>query len=292
MDSLSNAISLLPPHLRRALDGLSAETKGTVEELRITRGLPLKLKTNVGELDVAEPAAVSASDIDHIIMSATGGSYHSAASTISQGYITVPGGCRIGLSGEGNGRTGNARGLRNIMSLCIRIPKEFPGCADEIVEKLVDDQFYNTLIISPPGMGKTTLLRELIRKFSEGGYRVSLADERGEVAAVYHGVPQFDLGPRTDVLSNVNKCEAGIMMIRTMAPDILAMDEISAASDMPAVLEAAGCGVGLLATVHGTDIDSLRHKKLFRELFSYDIFQKAVCIDFMGGQRNYQVVEL
>lgn len=292
MDSLSSAIGLLPPDLRQAFEALPFETKRSVEELRITRNLPLRLKTNRGEMVLETARPVTSTDMDHIIMTATGGSYHSAASTISHGYIRVSGGCRVGLSGEGNGRSGNSKGLRHIMSLCIRVPKEIHGCADKIFSQLVDDRFHSTLIISPPGMGKTTLLRELIRKLSEAGYRISLTDERGEVAAVHQGVSQFDLGVRTDVITNITKCEAGIMMIRTMAPDILAMDEITAAADMPAILEAAGCGVALLATVHGTDINSLKQKKLFAELFSYDIFEKAVCVEIMDGQRVYSVVDL
>ncbi|MCI9467893.1 MAG: AAA family ATPase [Oscillospiraceae bacterium] len=292
MDSLYHAAALFPPDIFQTLKTLPVGFQEKIEELRVTRDKPLSVKTNEGERLLCQNRPITARDIDHIVLSATGGSYHSAAETIKQGYITVKGGSRIGLCGEGAMRGGQNETLRYISSLCIRIPRPALGCADTIFPTLCADQFLNTLIISPPGMGKTTLLRELVRKLSASGYRVSLADERGELASMYQGVPQFDLGPRTDVISNVTKCQAAIMMIRSMAPDILAMDEITATADLPAILEAAGCGVSLLATVHGSGASDLKQKKMFRELFSYDIFQKAVCIELQRGRRVYTVMDL
>lgn len=292
MDSLPDVISLFPQNFVAALKRLPGDVQKDIEELRVNRGLPLAVKTAAGERMVSPNRLVSPEDIDHIVLSATEGSYHSAAETIKRGYITVKGGSRIGLCGEGAMRDGQVEGLRNISSLCIRIPKPAIGCADELLPALCPGTFQNTLIISPPGMGKTTLLRELIRRLSWDGFRIAVADERGEIASMHRGVPQFDLGPHVDVITNVTKCQAAVMLIRTMSPDILAMDEITAAADLPAILEASGCGVGLLATVHGSDADSLRQKKLFHDLFSYDIFQKAVCIHKQKGQRKYTVTDL
>lgn len=292
MDGLYHAAILFPPDIFRALNTLPAERQEEIEELRVSRGRPLSVKTSAGERPLCQNRPITAQDIDHIILSATGGSYHSAAETIKHGYITVKGGCRIGLCGEGTMRDGKNETLRHISSLCIRIPRPALGCADTILPDLCAEHFLNTLIISPPGMGKTTLLRELVRKLSVMGYRVSLADERGELASMYQGNLQFDLGPRTDVISNVTKCQAGIMLIRSMAPDILAMDEITATADLPAILEAAGCGVSLLATVHGSSVNDLKQKKMFRELFSYGIFEKAVCIQLENGRRIYTVMDL
>lgn len=292
MDSLCQAIELFPPKLAETINALPSTVKSEIEEIRIYRGLPLSLKTGDGEWNLCPDYPITAKDIDYIVLSATGGSYHSSAETIKHGYITAKGGCRIGLCGEGSVRNGENATLRHISSLCIRIPKPAIGCADALIADLCPGAFLNTLIISPPGMGKTTLLRELIRRLSMDGYHVALADERGEIASIYQGVPQFDLGSHTDIISNVTKCEAAIMLIRSMGPDILAMDEITASADMSAILEAAGCGVGLLATVHGNDISSLKQKKMFRELFAYDIFEKAVCIEKQQGRRRYVVMDL
>lgn len=292
MDSLSEIAALLPPEFSGALRGLPAAVQASIEEVRIHRGMPLTVKTGTGAETLIPNRTITDKDIDYIVLSATGGSYHSSAETIRQGYIPLRGGGRIGLCGEGAMRSGQIEALRNLSSLCVRIPKPAPGCGDELLPVLCPDAFQNTLIISPPGAGKTTLLRELIRTLSLRGFRVSVADERGEIAGMHRGVPQFDLGPHTDIISHVTKCQAGIMLIRSMSPDILAMDEITAAADLPAILEAAGCGVGLLATVHGSDIADLKRKRLFRDLFSYDIFQKAVSILRQGGRRTYTVTDL
>lgn len=292
MDSLCSVIALFPPDLAKAIQDLPEKERDIIEEIRVYRGLPLTIKTDAKEYRILPNRTVTAQDIDHIIFSATGGSFHSAAETIKRGYLTVKGGGRIGLCGEGSMQDGKNMTLRHISSLCVRVPKAAYGCADELLDVLCSDVFQNTLIISPPGMGKTTLLREMIRCLSHKGYHISVADERGEIGAVFQGIPQYDLGPHTDIISNVTKCEAGIMLIRSMAPDILAMDEITAIADLPAILEAAGCGVGLLATVHGSDVDSLRQKKMFRELFSYEIFEKTVCIEIEQGRRRYKVMEL
>lgn len=293
MTRIHDAVQLMPPDLASQFSAIAQQSRETIEEIRIHRGQPVFLRTNRGTRSVSPERLVTARDIDYILLNATGGSYHSAAETIRQGYITVKGGCRIGICGEGAMHDGKNLTLRNISSLCIRIPSPAPGCADDLIPQLFDDtRFRNTLVISPPGMGKTTLLRELVRKLSNMGYRVSLADERGELAGLWHGIPQFDLGEHTDIISNVAKCEAGIMMIRTMAPDILAMDEVTAACDLPAIQEAAGCGVALLSTVHGVNAESLRKKPMFAPLLEYGIFEKAVSIRNESGIRTYSVVEL
>lgn len=292
MNSWESALRLLPPELAERLGEACAGQENTIEELRIRRDRPLCLRTAGGERTAAPDRPVTDRDIRYVLANATGASFHTAADTIRKGYITVQGGCRIGLCGEGTGQNGTVGTLRNISSLCIRLPREIPGCADALFGEVWDGGFHSTLIISPPGGGKTTLLRELVRKLSGEDLRVALADERGEIAAMYQGRPQFDVGARTDVLANVTKCQAGIMLIRTMAPDVLAMDEITAAADLPAVLEATGCGVGLLATVHGQDVPDLRRKPMFSRLLTCGAFEKAVCIRKNRGHREYQVVTL
>lgn len=154
-------------------------------------------------------------------------------------------------------------------------------------------RFASTLILAPPGMGKTTLLRDLIRALSSGEgcppHRVSLADERGEVAALYRGVPQLDVGPGTDVMEGCPKAMALMLLLRGMGPQVLAADEITAPEDVKALLTAAGCGVSLLATAHGESREDLRRRPLYRPLLEEGIFRRLVLIDGQGDARRYRV---
>ncbi len=292
MDHYLQILPLFPMELANLLAAIQ-ETGERVEEIRVRLGEPLRIKTAFGERELCSEKKITEEDLEYILRSATSGSFHAFEETIQKGYIPLEGGGRLGLCGQGIRSAGKLQTLRNISSLCIRIPHEMIGCADGVLDALFEEGYFpDTLVISPPGIGKTTLLREMVRALSQRGYRVALADERGEIAGMCKGRPQYQIGAQTDVLSNINKCEAGIMLLRTMAPDILAMDEITAAADMPAILEAAGCGVALLSTVHGRDPADLKRKPLFADLLTCGIFEKAVCIELCAGKRIYRVVDL
>lgn len=283
---------LFPEQLQETLR-TAAPDSSTWEEIHVQLGKPLHIKTAMGEQVIAPEHPVSNLELRYILTCATAGSYHTYIDSIRQGYVPLPGGCRLGICGEGSSRNGQTLSLRNLSSLCIRIPHAAVGCGDKILPHLLDENgFHDTLILSPPGMGKTTLLRELIRTLSDSGYRISVADERGEIAAAIGGQPQFDLGEQCDILSGIPKCKAAIMMIRTMAPDILAMDEVTAFADMPAIEEAAGCGVRLLTTVHGQNRKSLEQKPMFAQLLRCGIFERLVEIRKEQGQRMYTVERL
>ena len=167
-----------------------------------------------------------------------------------------------------------------------------PGCADALLPQLLRDGFCSTLILSPPGNGKTTLLRECVRRLSDMGTRISLMDERGEIAAVQNRAPQFDVGANTDVMTGGQKAACCMMLLRAMRPDVLAFDEISAPEDIEAIRIAAGCGVALLATAHAQSVAALRHRALYRALLDEHIFRRAVCITRSGGKRVYTVEDL
>jgi stage III sporulation protein AA len=185
---------------------------------------------------------------------------------------------------------GEISSLRELSSVSIRIPSERHGCADGFLPEIFGIKRKSALLVSPPGLGKTTLLRELVRKASESGLRVSLADERGELAACWNGQPQLDVGSRTDVLTGAPKAQSAMLLLRAMNPQVLALDEITDPRDAEVCLSAANCGVTLLASAHADSIDELRGRPVFRELLG--IFPVRILIGFAAGKRVYTVEKI
>jgi stage III sporulation protein AA len=225
-----------------------------------------------------------------VLVAASGCSLHAVMGQLSRGFMSAPGGVRVGVCGTGVWQAGQLTGLRNYGSVSLRIPRAVPGCADGIWPALIAGGFDSTLIVSPPGGGKTTLLRELVRRLSDnGGLRVSLVDERGEVADSFSGMPGFDVGARTDVLTGVAKPQAVQMLLRAMNPQILAMDEVTDPADAQALLTAVGCGVRLLATVHGEDLADLGDNRACRPLLEAGVFSRCVTVTEADGARRSRV---
>ena len=199
------AARLLPPGLRCEMLALPEAVQDGAEELRLRAGRAPSLVIGGDELPVLPEHIVSNAELQTVLEIATRASVHTYADNIRAGFVTAAGGVRVGLCGTVTTEDGRISALRRLSSVCVRIPREKRGCADGIFPALTDGGFLSTLLISPPGGGKTTLLRELVRRLSDGGARVALADERGEVAGSFEGVPGFDVGARTDVLTGAPK---------------------------------------------------------------------------------------
>lgn len=181
--------------------------------------------------------------------------------------------------------------MRAISSLAIRIPHEIRGCGQAVIDRLAASSG-NVLILSPPGYGKTTFLRECIRQMSDAGQRVSVADERGELAAVYRGIPQFDLGKSSDVMSDVPKAQAVMMLLRAMNPQVIAMDEISSPEDIGAAETASGCGVRIIATAHAAGRSELQVRPIYKKLLEHGMFGSLIVIKSCCGVRSYSYEEI
>lgn len=218
-------------------------------------------------------------------------SIYAFADEIRQGFLTIQGGHRVGLSGqvilgEGNG----IRNMKYIRYLNIRIAHELKGAANPVISHLYEDgQVLNTLLISPPGCGKTTMLRDIIRQMSDGtkygrGVNVSVVDERSEIAGSYLGVAQNDVGIRTDVLDGCPKAEGMMLLIRSMAPQVLAVDELGGDSDIKALFMASGCGCKLIATIHGNSLEEVKSKKYMRYVLENGLFERYVVLGKSHGR--------
>ena len=286
------AARLLPPCLRSEVLNLSESETDGAEEIRLRAGKAPSLVISGSEVEILTTHRVTTSELQLVLEIATRASAHTYADSIRQGFVTGEGGCRVGLCGSAVTEENRIAAIRRLSSLCIRIPREKRGCADGILGTLTGDAFKSTLIVSPPGAGKTTLLRELIRLLSDGGTRISLVDERSEVAGSFEGQPCFDVGVRTDVLTGAPKGEGIFLLLRSMAPQLIAFDEITSPEDIEAAETAANCGVALLATAHGTGISDLRERPLYRRLLDRRIFGRAVIIENRRGVRTYTVEEL
>ena len=227
-------------------------------------------------------------DLSLVLEIATQASAHTALERVRNGFFTVRGGHRIGICGSGVVRDGEVRNLRQVSSLAIRVAREVPGLSAAVLDRLWSGGvLQSTLLLSPPGGGKTTLLRDLIRAVSDGeggpALRVGVADERG---------PQFSIGRQTDVLDGCPKGPALLMLLRGMNPQVLAADEITAPEDAAALEMAANCGVSLLCTAHAGSLEELKARPLYRRLLDEGLFRRLVIIERAGRERRYQVVEL
>ncbi len=273
------ALSLLPEPLAKALTAYP-----DAEELRLRRGRPPGVVI-AGREQTVNASSVSRETLLHVLEKATGASIHAAAPAIRGGYISYRG-LRIGVCGEAvyGGETMN--GLRSFSSLAIRIPR---GCAPDcvtLIEKLLRPAPTSILIAAPPGVGKTSFLRELIRAAARS-MRVAVIDERNELSACYTGEAQFDLGQSSDVLVGVPKGRAAMMLLRGMNPQIIAMDEITDEEDLRAVEQITGCGVLLFAAAHGRDREDMLRRPLYRKLLTEGVFRELVTIRCLGGKRIY-----
>lgn len=228
---------------------------------------------------------VSREMLYNIIKRATEHSLYAVNNQLKQGFITVSGGIRIGICGEVVIENGVVQTIKNFSSINIRIAKEVKNCSLNILDILLQGGFNNTLIISPPGCGKTTMIRDILWQMSERSYtyNILLADERYEIANCFNGQPTLNVGEFTDVISGAEKGYALECGIRSMSPDILVTDELATSKDIDSIINIANSGIKLLCSVHAKDLDDLKTKPQFKSLIEQKIFKKFVVLSKARG---------
>lgn len=259
-----------------------------LEEIRIRSSKPVILKFTNKE-EVLENVITTQEEILEIVQHICNNSIYSYQNQICNGYITLKGGHRVGITGSVIIADGKVTNINYISSLNFRISKQIIGASSRILKHVLnveENSVYNTLIISPPGVGKTTMLRDLIRKISNGmeqinyeGITVGLVDERGEIAAMYKGVPQNEVGLRTDILDNIPKWLGMQMLIRSMAPKVIVADEIGNQKDIEAINYAVCSGIKGIFTVHGKNIEDIQLNPEINKLINNHIFERLIFLD-------------
>jgi stage III sporulation protein AA len=297
---LSHVSHLLPLELKRLLEGMPAEAKAQLEEIRIRENRPLEIAYGGNSRFVMSDSALkpvaeqavkpTAEQCRKLLERITNYSLYAMEEELRRGYITVSGGHRIGLAGRTILDGGTVRGIRDIGGFNIRIAREVIGASVHLLPKLLDRAratIASTLILAPPQQGKTTLVRDIARAVSYGvwpgaeaakwrGRKVGIVDERSEIAACVRGIPTFDVGPRTDVMDACPKAEGMMMLLRSMSPEVLVVDEIGRQEDADAIREASHAGVAIVATAHAYDMQDAKGRPELYKLMQEGTFAQIV----------------
>lgn len=299
--------SLFPTNMRRLFENAGI-AENDVCEIRMRVNCPLLIYGERSEYSVTDAGQktteipkghkVSATEIERTLEYISGYSLYAYEEEMKQGFLTIQGGHRIGVAGRIVMDGKRISCVRNIMFLNVRFAHEVTGCAAPMLPYLLQEgKIAHTLLISPPGCGKTTLLRDLIRSVSNGsggciGQTVGVVDERSELGGSWLGIPQNDLGIRTDILDCCPKAEGMMMLLRSMAPQVIAVDELGGSEDVQAIEQVFRCGCTLLATVHGNDLKDVLQKKEMEELFQRTSFSRYVLLQICkGGERRGTILD-
>ncbi|WP_227938490.1 stage III sporulation protein AA [Alkalihalobacillus deserti] len=283
---LQDVVAILPGDIREVLKQLSPIILEKTEEIRLRVGRPLEVISrgipyypSVNDRHYI----VKADDAKFLLNQLSQYSMYAFEEELRRGFITIKGGHRVGLAGKVVLDHGQVKTLRDISSFNIRIARQTIGVADRLVSQLYDQKWLNTLFIGPPQTGKTTMLRDVARLISQGmpskniaPLKVGIVDERSEIAASMKGVPQLELGSRVDVLDGCPKAEGMMMLIRSMSPDVIIVDEIGREEDVFAVQEALHAGVKVMTTAHGYSLEDIERRPALKSLLEMEAFERCV----------------
>lgn len=263
-NEVNSVLKFIAPTLRYHLEKLCANIWDNAQEIRLSMGKPLIICFNKDHIKL--PVICDESSVKETLLLLTDNSVYSVNDKLNNGFLTIEGGHRVGICGTAVMNNGSISAIRNISSINIRIKREITGAADRIIPYIkTENGICNTIIISPPKCGKTTLLRDIARVL--GNYHnVSIVDERSEIAGMYAGTPQNDVGVQTTVFDGCIKSVAIPIVIRSMSPEIVITDEIGSEEDMEAINYALKSGVKIITSAHGDTLENIRRKPILKNI--------------------------
>jgi stage III sporulation protein AA len=281
-------LSFLPKNISDQIKKIPPTELKEIEEIRVRVHRPLEISTRGNAHFLSY--IVQPEDAVHLLNKISHFSIYALEEELKRGFVTIEGGHRVGLAGKVILDDGKVKAIRDISSFNIRIAKEKMGIADPIINDIYVGNWLHTMIIGPPQTGKTTLLRDIARIISSGDVKgrfeaskVGIVDERSEIAGCVTGIPQMSFGPRIDVLDACPKAEGMMMMIRSMSPDVLIVDEIGRKEDSEAIMEAVNAGIKLIMTTHGQSLDEIRKRPTLKEILNEQIFQRFIILSRRNG---------
>ncbi len=300
MDILKKEIfPLLAPTVKQMFLRADEKKLAKIEEIRMRCSQPLIIRDGDREYglapkigitgDIGRSYCVTREDLMRTIAAISDNSLYAFEEDIRKGFITIAGGHRVGLAGQAVMQDMHIKTIKEFSSICIRVAREVRNCGSELINTICPaNKVKNTLLVSPPRCGKTTLLRDIARLLSVGSSQhkpqnVVIVDERSELAGSYLGIPQLDVGPRTDVLDACTKAAGMIIAVRAMSPDLIITDELGRKEDVDAVQECINAGVSIISSVHAASIEELQNRPLMRDLISSQVFKNIIILSRSRG---------
>lgn len=280
---MEEILRLFPERIRQALQYRIKSRWETIQEIRfrLNQSLELIFDNHIEWIETIKP---DRNEGIFVLNQLSEFSLYRMEDELREGYVTIEGGHRVGLSGKVNTLHGAVKAIQHIAFFNIRIAKQRIGAAAPLISYLYDENYVNSLFIGPPQTGKTTLIRDVARLIGTGwreiaAQKVGVIDERSEIGGSKKGIPQHDLGLRTDVMDACPKAEGMMMMIRSMSPEVLIVDEIGSTNDVQALMEAINAGVTVICTIHGKSLEELKKRPSLQRLFEHNVFQRIVLLD-------------